>query len=101
MTSLRTFQTEIEEIHARELTKQRVQTSTNGLDKEKEKEKENKNPISKGKSRADPVDPDGIHITDRVEMLEIEEKILVHSITRLHSFLLLINDRARSGATLI
>lgn len=84
MTSLRTFQTEIEEIHTRELTKQRVQTSTNGLDKEKEKE--NKNPISKGKSRADPVDPDGIHITDRAEMLEIEEKILVHSITRLHSF---------------
>jgi hypothetical protein len=75
MTSLRTFQTEIEEIHTRELTKQRVHTTTNGLDKEKK----NKNPLPKGKGKADPADPDTGDITERAEMLEIEEKILVHS----------------------
>jgi hypothetical protein len=45
MTSLRTFQNEIDEIHARETTKQRAHAAA-----DKEKEKENKNPQqSKGK----------------------------------------------------
>jgi hypothetical protein len=42
MTSLRTFQNEIDEIHTRETTKQRAQAAS-------EKEKENKDPHSKGK----------------------------------------------------
>jgi hypothetical protein len=42
MTSLRTFQNEIDEIHTRETTKQRAQAAA-------EKEKENKDPHSKGK----------------------------------------------------
>jgi hypothetical protein len=44
MTSLRTFQNEIDEIHARETSKQRAQAAA-----DKEKEKENKNPHSNGK----------------------------------------------------
>lgn len=71
MTSLRTFQTEIEDIHHRELLKQRVQVTVT------EKDKENKNLQSKGKSRGDPPDADGDAVIARAGMAEVEEKILV------------------------
>lgn len=72
MTSLRTFQTEIEDIHHRELLKQRAHVTVT------EKEKENKNPQSKGKFKGDPPDVDNGHgDTVRAGMVEVEEKILV------------------------
>jgi hypothetical protein len=71
MTSLRTFQTEIEEIHHRELVKQRVQVTV------AEKEKENKSPQSKAKAKGDTLDTDKDDISVRAGMVEVEEKILV------------------------
>lgn len=67
MTTLRTFQTEIEEIHHRELTKQRAQVMAT-------EEKENKNPQPKGKAK---IDPDEDDMNTRAGMVEAEEKILV------------------------
>jgi parvulin-like peptidyl-prolyl isomerase len=67
MTTLRTFQTEIEEIHHRELVKQRAQVVTT-------EEKENKNPQPKGKAKDD---SDNDEINTRAGMVEAEEKILV------------------------
>lgn len=72
MTSLRTFQTEIDEIHIRETTKQRAQAAA-----EKEKEKENKNPHPKGKAREDESDVSKRTSVSRAEMLEVEEQIQV------------------------
>jgi len=74
MTSLRTFQTEIEEIHHRELIKQRAQTiAILG------KEKENKNPQAQGKAKGNSSDPDegdgNVNVAAR--MVEVEEKIMV------------------------
>jgi hypothetical protein len=71
MTSLRTFQTEIEEIHHRELVKQRAQVIV------PDKEKENKSPQSKGKAKKDPLDLDQDVVSERAGMVEVEERILV------------------------
>ncbi|KAJ6593909.1 GTP-binding protein 1 [Mycena capillaripes] len=71
MTTLRTFQNEIDE-HSREIAKQRaIQTVT-------EKEKENKKPpASKGKSKDEVLDPAAAAPPDTAAgLLEIEEKIL-------------------------
>jgi ribonuclease BN (tRNA processing enzyme) len=62
MTSFRTFQTQIEEIQAREVAKQRVQHHTHVAEK---LQKENKDPgssVAKGKAKVDGagtgIDPD-------------------------------------------
>ncbi|SJK97249.1 related to GTP binding protein (GTPBP1) [Armillaria ostoyae] len=52
MTSFQAFQTEIEDIHNRELAKRRVQGSVL-VAMAKEKEKENKDPPSRGKAKVD------------------------------------------------
>ncbi|KAF8161090.1 GTP-binding protein 1 [Crassisporium funariophilum] len=77
MTSLRIFQTEIEEIHNREVSKQRIQATL-----EREKEKEHK-PSYKGKAKEEPpvttsaIPTDGSDVgTGRAGMQEIEEHIL-------------------------
>lgn len=72
MTSLRTFQNEIDEIHARELAKQR----TNGT---MEKEKENKKPAAvKGKGKDDTADSlKSDPAASESGIQEIEDKILV------------------------
>jgi hypothetical protein len=44
MTSLRAFQSEIEDIHSREIAKQRAQAAA-------PKEKENKSPVVRGKAK--------------------------------------------------
>jgi hypothetical protein len=65
-TSLRTFQTEIDEIHTRETTKQRAQAAA-------EKEKENKDPHLKGKElKVESQDGDA-----QRGLTEIEEEIQV------------------------
>jgi hypothetical protein len=71
MTSLRTFQTEIEEIHHRELVKQRAQVIVT------DKEKEPKILQSKGKTKKDTQDTDRDDVSVGVGMVEVEEKILV------------------------
>ena len=82
MTTLRTFQTEIDEIAHRELIKQRTHTASTV-----DQEKENRQPLSpsaKGKAK------DAGHINGaepaaennkRSGLHEIEEKILVRSCT--------------------
>ena len=74
MTSLRSFQNEIEDIHQRELAKQRGQPSM-PIDKEKE----NKNPVDKGKAITKEKDDDHLKasVLERTEMLEVEEKVMV------------------------
>jgi len=68
MTSLRTFQTEIDEIHVRELAKQRAYGAV-------EREKENKNPLGKVND-SDPI-KDGNNVP--IGMVEIEEEIQVRA----------------------
>jgi GTP-binding protein 1 len=80
MTSLRTFQHEIDEIHTRELAKQRAQTVA-----DREKEKENKIPKPKGKAKDDGFDNPKSDSGGRAGMLDVEENILVNFIT-LYSF---------------
>lgn len=74
MTTLKTFQSEIDEIHNRELSKQRAQALI------KERERENKHPhSSKGKAK-DVASPDVVTSygdKGRASMLEVEEKIMV------------------------
>jgi hypothetical protein len=75
MTSLRIFQTEIEEIHHKELVKQRAQAATGTISG-----KENQSPqSSKGKEKGDiPDEGSGDTSTDvRSGMVDVEEKILV------------------------
>jgi hypothetical protein len=70
MTSLRTFQTEIDEIHIREVAKQR--THAFQVD---EREKENKNPQPKGKhTKEDSVKVGGAGLE------EVEEDIQARAI---------------------
>ena len=69
MATLRSFQNEIEEIHTRELSKQRAHGSV-------EKEKENKHPKGKAKDEEAPVaavQP----VPTGSALLEIEDHILV------------------------
>jgi hypothetical protein len=72
MTSLRTFQHEIDEIHTRELAKHRAQAVA-----DREKEKENKIPQPKGKAKDDGLDIPTGNNGGRAGMLEIEENIIV------------------------
>jgi hypothetical protein len=80
MTTLRTFQNEIHEIHNREISKQRAQLS---FDKEKEKEETRKHTNSRGKAKEDLTASDVQAQTgsggDRkgLQLQEIEEQILV------------------------
>jgi hypothetical protein len=83
MTTLRTFQNEMHEIHSRELSKQRTQLN---LDKEKEKETPSprKHTNSKGKVKEDLTAPDvqaqstsGGESGQGSQLQEIEEQILV------------------------
>ena len=75
MTSLRTFQTEIGEIHSREIAKQRAQAK---LDRGKEKEnvKENSSKVPQVKAK-DP-ESDGLHV-DLADVSEVEKEIQVTS----------------------
>lgn len=77
MTTLRTFQTEIDEIVHRELIKQRTHP-VSGADKEKE----NRQPLSPTKGKAKDVSPvNSAELTAerhaRLWLREVEEKILV------------------------
>ncbi|KAG6866344.1 hypothetical protein C0991_005265 [Blastosporella zonata] len=90
MTSLRTFQTEIEEIHQRELLKQRTHPPITD-DKEKDKPRENQTaPASaKGKVKDDgPTNDNGVDTAPkdlasaRSGMHEVEEKILTLLLSR-------------------
>ena len=86
MTTLRTFQNEMHEIHNREVSKQRAQLN---LDKEKDNLKETPSPrkhtISKGKVKEDMTAPDvqvqaasgGESGRQGLQLQEIEEQILV------------------------
>jgi hypothetical protein len=70
MTSLRTFQNEIDEIHARETAKQRQAVS----ERHKEKEKESKAPPLPKKEDGDADNPDGVftpRIEDAVEEIQV------------------------------
>ncbi|KAJ7497304.1 GTP-binding protein 1 [Mycena latifolia] len=70
MTTLRTFQNEIDE-HSREIAKQRA------IQAVAEKEKENKKPpASKGKSKDDAPDPAPAASSTTAGLLEIEEKFI-------------------------
>ncbi|KII92911.1 hypothetical protein PLICRDRAFT_104001 [Plicaturopsis crispa FD-325 SS-3] len=75
MTSLRTFQNEIDEIHTREIAKQRAEAIA-----EREWEKENKKPPNKGKERAtdathDAMKKDVVEAVGSVGLSEVEEEI--------------------------
>lgn len=71
MTSLRTFQTEIEEIHHRELVKQRTRTTVI------EKERESKTTQQlKGKGKQGTLDQDKDSVNARAGLVDVEEKIL-------------------------
>ena len=85
MTTLRTFQNEIHEIHNREVSKQRAQINLN-VDKDKETRKHTN---SKGKVKGDLVASDVQAQTDAesapegLQLQEIEERILVRRDHRL------------------
>jgi hypothetical protein len=73
MTSLRTFQLEIDEIQNREVAKQRIQALA-----DREKEKENKKPQSKVKNvKEDENDSSGNGEAVPAEMGEVDEEIQV------------------------
>lgn len=74
MTTLRTFQNEIEDIHHREVTKQRTQAL---LDKEKEQQKSSKSKIKEKEKEDAPAATASrdVHAPGRSE--EVEERILV------------------------
>ena len=82
MTTLRTFQNEMHEIHSREVSKQRAQLN---LDKEKETPSPRKHTNSKGKVKEDLTAPDvqvqatsgGEYDRQGSQLQEIEEQILV------------------------
>ena len=85
MTTLRTFQNEMHEIHSREVSKQRAQLN---LDKDKDKETSSprKHSNSKGKAKEDITAPDvqapeaasgGEYDRQGLQLQEIEEQILV------------------------
>jgi hypothetical protein len=80
MTSLRTFQLEIDEIQNREVAKQRTQALA-----DREKEKENKNPQSKVKSvKEDENDPSRNGEAALAEMGEVDEEIQVSNFLLLY-----------------
>lgn len=70
MTSLRTFQNQIEEIHLKETVKQRAQAAA-------DKEKENKAPQSKNKGKDGSDIPEQFIQVEESRSPEVEEKIQV------------------------
>ena len=76
MTTLRSFQNEIDEIHTREVLKQRTQVL---LDKEKDGKP------AKGKTREEV--PDALdtifHVSEHLNLQEVEERILVSTFSRM------------------
>jgi hypothetical protein len=79
MTSLRIFQTEIEEIHHKELIKQRAQGTT-GTISEKKKKEDRSPQSSKGKEKTrDTPDAESGGSSRDVQsgMVDVEEQILV------------------------
>lgn len=93
MTTLRTFQNEIDEIHTRELSKQRAQTL---IDKEKDSKHQAKGKgreridesakVSKGRGEID----ESAKVSRFEGMQEIEERILVHTSATLDVLMLTI-----------
>lgn len=77
MTSLRTFQNEIDEIYTRETARQRAQAIA-----EKEKEKDNKNPHAKGTEVKFESQEEG---NDQRGLVDVEEEIQVREIRRVVS----------------
>ena len=76
MTSLRTFQTEIEQIHQREVAKQRSHAPAPVADKEKASSKSPLPPPAKGKTKED----EAILQTENIlrsDVPEVEEIVLV------------------------
>lgn len=75
MTSLRTFQDQIQEIHTKETLKQRAQAAA-----EREKDKENKALSTKGKGKenaAMAVEPEILQVNDSEDRLGVEGEIQV------------------------
>ena len=76
MTTLRTFQTEIEEIHDREMAKQRARIVTSPVEKETMDQKLATVTQAKNKYNGTPKSAVGVGPT-RALLLELEDKILV------------------------
>lgn len=85
MTTLRTFQNEIDEIHNREVARQRAKVIASGSENQKEPKDQKPNPIvpaSKGKAKDDgsntaPTKPADSAAVIRASLLELEDRILV------------------------
>lgn len=98
MTTLRTFQTEIDEIHNREVAKQRAKVAAPpDRDKEKEPKDHKVTPTgaAKGKPKDDgaitaPTKPVGSATVIRSSLLDLEDCILVCMITVYTSGMVLI-----------
>ncbi len=75
MTSLRTFQHEIDDIHNRELNKQRLQGAATMVKEKTTKETQK----GKGKGKAEPVAPVVVDEEpfSNVDLAEVEEKLIV------------------------
>lgn len=86
MTTLRTFQTEIEEIHDREMAKQRARIVTSPVEKEEKETMDQKLATvtqAKNKYNGTPISTKyavGVGPT-RASLLELEDKILVWTVT--------------------
>ncbi|KXN90600.1 GTP-binding protein 1 [Leucoagaricus sp. SymC.cos] len=84
MTTLRTFQTEIDEIHSREVVKQRAKASAALAEKEKEAKDQKLAGISqiKGKGKDDASNANPTAAVIRASLLEFEDRILKHVLSR-------------------
>jgi hypothetical protein len=78
MTALRSFQNEIDEIHTREVLKQRTQAL---LDKEKDGKP------AKGKTKEEVPDASDstFHVSEHLNLQEVEERILVSTLSKMGS----------------
>ncbi|KAF9038291.1 P-loop containing nucleoside triphosphate hydrolase protein [Hymenopellis radicata] len=81
MTSLRTFQHEIDDIHNRELNKQRLQGAATMVKEKTTKEVQK----GKGKGKAEPVAPSVVEEEPfgNVDLAEVEEKIITQLLSKL------------------
>jgi hypothetical protein len=87
MTTLRSFQNEIDEIHTREVLKQRTQALL-------DKEKDGKPAKGKTKEEVSEALDTTFHVSENLNLQELEERIIVSAVSRMGSS---VDQRLRLG----
>jgi hypothetical protein len=77
MTTLRTFQNEIEEIQSREAARQRAQVTAASAERQQKENKIPRHLLPKGKAKDEPTGSGDVETASTPDLAEVEEQVQV------------------------